>query len=206
MITFTISHQSYFVVGYEPVALWVNIFNDVTANAWYYNAVAFANFHGLFGGYGNGIFAPRDSMTRAMFTMVLYQLEDNPTIRGASRFTDVAPDAWYYNAVQWAAENGVVHGVGNNRFEPNRPISRQEMALMLDNYVRFKDYDMPAHRPLPGFTDYNQIELWAENAARRLSEAGVISGDNGAFKPKDTATRAEVSQLFKNFMRFVLGR
>ena len=80
MITFSIGHQSYFVVGYDPVALWINVFSDVSAGAWYYESVAFANYHELFGGYGNGLFGPQDSMTRAMFVTVLHNLEGQPDI------------------------------------------------------------------------------------------------------------------------------
>jgi hypothetical protein len=204
MITFTVNHQSYFVAGYDPVMLWINIFNDVNANAWYYDAVAFANYYGLFSGYGDGVFAPQDSMTRAMFAAVLHKMEGSLATGAASDFGDVAPGSWYHDAIIWAAENGIVSGVGDNRYAPDRPIIRQEMAAMLLNYATFKGYEIPVNCPMPDYTDYNRIDLWAETAARKLSEAGVLNGDGSEFMPKKTATRAEVAQMFKNFSRFIV--
>jgi len=204
MITFTVSHQSYFVVGYDPVALWINVFSDVAEGAWYYDAVAYANYNGLFSGYGNGVFAPQGDMTRAMFVTVLWNLEGKPAPDGTASFSDVG-DTWYSQAVLWAAENGIVNGVGGGEFAPDRAITRQEMAVMLLNYSDYKGYSIPANRDMPNFKDSGQIDLWAETAAKKLSEAGVISGDNNEFMPQKTATRAEVAQMFKNFLRFIAG-
>ena len=169
-------------------------------------AVAYVNYYGLFGDYGGGIFAPRDNMTRAMFVTALYKLEGNPAPNGSAWFADVEHVRWYHDAVQWAAENGVVSGVGGGRYAPDRAITRQEMAVMLYNYANYKGCDIPENRtPLP-LTDYNQIDMWAETPSRKLIEAGVFSCDNNEFRPKDTATRAEAARIFKNFLRFVLGR
>jgi hypothetical protein len=202
MITFSIPHQSYFVVGYDPVALWNNIFRDVPANAWYYDAVAFANSYGLFNGNA-GNFMPNDSMTRAMFVTALWNLEGKPSPKEAGRFTDVAHNAWYHNAVQWAAENDVVGGVGGGNYAPDRAITRQEMAVMLMNYANYKGYDIPEYRSLE-FVDSGQVASWAEAAVKLLSEAGVISGSNNAFMPHKDTARAEVAALLKNFLRFVV--
>ena len=205
MITFTINHQSYFVVGYDPVALWINIFSDVSEDAWYFDAVAYANFYELFGGYGDGLFGPGDSMTRAMFVQVLYNMEGQPALSAeGSPFSDVLEGAWYYDAVIWAAENGIVTGVGGGRFDPSRAISRQEMAVMLLNFAECKGIELPQHRDLPDFSDYAQIDAWAETAAKALAEAGVLSGSNNEFMPGDDATRAQVAAMFKNYLRFVV--
>jgi hypothetical protein len=203
MITFMVSHQSYFVVGYDPVTLWVNVFTDVSETAWYYDAVAFANYHGLFGGYSSGIFGPQDSMTRAMFVKTLWKLEGNPAPGGSAWFTDVAVGTWYHDPVQWAAEQGMVSGVGGGRFAPDRPITRQEMAVMLMNYADFKGFDIPKNREALDFADADSIASWARNAILEMTEAGVINGSNGSFMPHRDATRAEVAQMFRNFLRFV---
>ena len=121
-----------------------------------------------------------------------------------SQFTDVPEGAWYYDAVLWAAENGIVQGVGGDAFAPERNISRQEMAVMLRNYAAYKACDMPVYRDMPTFTDHDRISLWAMSAVKELSEAGVLSGINNAFAPQSTATRAEVAQMIKNFLRFVV--
>jgi len=202
VFTFTVSRQSCFVTGYDPVTLWVNTFSDVPADAWYYDAIAFANYYGLFTGYSDSIMAPQDNMSRAMFVRVLYKLESNPAPNGAKSFTDVPDGAWYHNAVVWAAENGISSGVGEGTYAPDRAITRQEMVTMLFNYAALKGYEIPQYRIMT-FTDNNQIAPWAKLAVALLSEAGVADGDNGAFMPQKAVTRAEAAQMFKNFLRFV---
>ena len=203
MITFTIDHQSYFVVGYDPVTLWVNTFSDVNTSAWYFDAVAYANYYSLFQGYGNGIFAPQDNMTRAMFVTVLWNMEGKPAPNGGISFNDVSANAWYRNAVLWAAESDIAGGAGNGNFSPDRAITRQEMAVMLYNYANnYKKYAIPVNRSMPDYADQVQIASWAVTAVMKLSDAGVLSGDTG-FRPEATSTRAEVAQMFKNFMRFI---
>jgi hypothetical protein len=169
----------------------------------YYEAVAFANYYGLLRGYGNDIFDPNDDMTRAMFTALLHRLEGNPAPSDSGRFTDVAHGRWYHNSVQWAAEQGLVSGVGDNNFAPDRALSRQEMAAMLYRYSNFKGYDIPKNREIPNFNDMAQISSWADSAVREISAAGVFNGYNNAFNPLNTATRAEVAAMFRNFLRFV---
>ncbi|MCL2004409.1 MAG: S-layer homology domain-containing protein, partial [Oscillospiraceae bacterium] len=217
-ITFTITHQSYFVVGYDLVAIWENIFTDLDPDEWYYYAIAFMNHYGLYNGYNNGLVGPEDVLTRSQFATLIWALEGKPPVGDAVPsvpqdepygFNDVAEDAWYYTAVTWAAENGIVAGTGMGRFEPDSPISRQEVIQMLYNYaVNFKEYELPQNREMPAFTDEEQIDAWAETATKALAEAGVLSGLPGgddAFKPQSDATRAEAGQMFMNFVRFVAG-
>ncbi|MCL2704165.1 MAG: S-layer homology domain-containing protein [Defluviitaleaceae bacterium] len=202
MITFTINHQSYFVVGYDPVALWENIFGDVHGDDWFYDAVAFANYHGLMNGYGDDSFAPQDTMTRAMFAAVLWTIAGQPEIFRTTGYNDVAPGAWYYDAVVWTVENNITSGL---TFDPGRAITRLEMATMLYNFTVAYDYEIPTNRAVPAFTDMQAIEsAWELNAANRISAAGILSGFDNEFMPHNDATRAQVAQMFRNFMRFVV--
>ena len=114
----------------------------------------------------------------------------------------MAAGAWYHGAVTWAAESGIVNGIDIGVYAPGRAITRQEMAVMLLNYANYKGYGVPQYRIVPAFADYHQIDDWAEGATRALAEVGVINGSNNEFMPKKNATRAEVAQLFSNFMRF----
>ena len=203
MITFDIAHQSYYVVGYDPVALWVNVFGDLSPNALHYEAIAFMNQKGLMVGYGDGRIGAEDSISRAQFATLIWNLEGNPAPQGSASFADVPEGAWYYGAVIWAAENSVVVGIGGGLFDPGAPITREQAALMLYNYaVNFKEYDMPENRPMPDFSDYDRIDAWAETAAKALAEAGVIPADD-EFRPKDEATRGEAADMFRNFARFI---
>ena len=204
-ITFTAGRQSYFVAGYDPVALWENIFDDLSPEDMYYEAIAFMNQKGLMAGYGNGNAGPEDTLSRAQFATLLWNLEGQPLPEGTAPFDDVAEGAWYYNPVIWAAENGIVAGTGGGLFDPNTPIKRQQVAQMLYNYaVNFKGYEIPENRPTPEYADNDQIDAWARTAVKALSEAGVLR-DDGAFRPLADATRGEAAEMFRNFLRFVAG-
>ena len=202
-MSFTIDSQSYFAVGYDVVGQWRSPYTDVPTDSWFYEAVANATHYGLFGGMGDGLFSPQTSMTRAMFAMVLHNIENNPGSVRSAQFRDVPSWAWYYNAVTWSADNNIAGGIGDGLYAPDRAITRQEMAVMLYNYSQYKGYYMPSYRPVPNFSDYNRISNWALTASRSLFEAAVLSGSGNEFAPTATATRAQVAQMFTNFMRFV---
>ena len=208
-ISFKISQRGYFAVGYDPVAMWVNVFNDVSRSSWYYDAVAFVNFYKLFEGVGGGMFAPDSTMTRAMFITVLHRSAGAPAAIGTASYTDIAPDSWYYGAVLWAAGSGLlknVYSIDAASFSPEQAISRQEMALIFANYADTKGYAIPVNRDVLPFRDVNDINIWAQPAVNRLTAAGVFNGyDDVTFKPLIGATRAEVAQIFRNFQRFITG-
>ena len=204
-ITFAATQQSLYITGYDPVTLWENKFSDVTQDAWYYDAVAYAVHNNLFEGQRNGAFAPQASMTRAMFVAVLYRMGNTTpnATHQTPRFPDVPATAWYSDAVNWAAVNGITHGNGDGTFAPEKPITRQEIAVMLANYADNKTIDIPEYRPAPNLTDTNQIAQWAAPHVEKLIKAGVLNGTNGQFKPQNAATRAETAQILKNYQRFV---
>jgi len=209
MLTFFANHQSYFVAGYDPVALWVNGFNDVKKDDWFYGAAAYANYYGLFIGDTDGHFMPYDYMTRAMFVTVLWSMDGRPLYGSRSenylsRFSDVSEDEWYYNAVIWAVENGIANGFDGN-FEPNAALTHQEMAVLMNNYAKYKGSDIPCYRNTPRYIQNTRIELWAKEAVFKLCEAGVM-GNGEEFKPRDYVTRAEAALMFKNFLRLVAGK
>ena len=128
-------------------------------------------------------------MTRAMFVQALWNMEEQPPPPAGGTPFDA---------------KGAVGGVEEAPFDPDRAISRQEMAVMLSNYANFKGYAIPVHRAMPNFTDQDSIASWALAASSALAEAGVINGSNNRFNPQDNATRAEVAQMFKNFLRLVV--
>jgi hypothetical protein len=205
MITFTITHQSYFVVGYDPVALWVNIFNDLDENNPYYDSIAFMNYYNLMVGYGNGNVGVNDVLTRAQVASLFWNLEGKPMPKGTASFDDVLEGEWYYAQIVWALENGIVAGYGNGRFGPDDSTTREQVAQMIWNYaVNFKGYEIPENRPMPEYADKDQIIPWAETAAKELAEAGVLTNED-EFRPKDEATRGETANMLMNFMRFIAG-
>jgi hypothetical protein len=187
-------------LGYR--AVFENPFADVKAGAWFFDDVGFAYTHGLFAGTGATSFSPNTSMTRGMIVTVLGRLHgiDTSEFTG-STFSDVDAAAYYAAYVEWARTVGVVSGVGNNNFAPDAPITRQDLAVILYNYIRFADKDLPKKREYEKFADDAYIAPYAREAVDALYRSGVISGKPGnLFDPQGTATRAEVAAMLHRFI------
>ena len=137
---------------------WSNPFSDVVEGAWYYEAVAYVCNNGLMNGVGGGYFEPNANLTRAMLVQVLYNLEQKPALDSEAGFTDVAADAWYADAVNWAAQNQVVNGYGGNAFGPEDALTREQMASILYRYATYKGYDTTeGGMAIREFADYESI-------------------------------------------------
>lgn len=175
-------------------------FVDVAEKDWFYNAVSYAYENGLMSGTSATTFAPNDKLTRAMVAQVIYNLEGTPAVSG-TQFTDVAAGMWYTNAITWAAQNGLVSGYGDGKFGPNDPVTREQLVVILNHYAQFKKMTATATGSLAAFTDGATASDWAVNALVWAVDNGVMAGKgNGTLDPKGTATRAEVAQMFMNFL------
>ena len=178
---------------------WVNPFTDVKESDWFYPHVAYVNQIGLFAGTSATTFGPQMSMTRGMVVTVLGKLKgiDPAGYPGAS-FDDVSTSMYYAPYVKWGVGIGILSGVGNNKFMPNADISRQDMAVILNNYAGKMGITLPQTKPAAAFTDAADIAGYAVDAINRMARAGVISG-TGSFNPKDKATRADVAAMLHLF-------
>ena len=176
-------------------------FLDVAQDSWYYDAVSYVYRHGLMAGTSDTIFAPNANLTRAMMATVLWAMEGSPVVNYAMTYTDVSGDAWYTEAVRWATSEGVVSGVGDGRFSPDSPITREQMAVMLYAYAVHKGYDTSHDGAAArSFHDYDAISDWARTAMERVVDAGMIGGKPGnILDPGGTATRAEVATILMRF-------
>lgn len=176
-------------------------FRDVPRAQWYYGAVQYVHDTGLFNGTDEGLFSPNGDMSRAMFVRVLANKTENYNVgtRGAI-FSDVSSGKWYYDCVQWAAENDIVGGYQDGRFLPNAKITREQMAVMLYNYA-FKtgtDITVTGNRH-ESFTDFGKVSPWATDAIIWAVDRGIINGiTKTTLEPKSTAKRSQVAQIFKN--------
>ena len=184
-------------------------FIDVAQTSWYYPFVRMVWEHQLFTGTSANIFMPQGNMTRAMFVQVLANLEGiNLSIyntRTISSFYDTDTNAWYFGAVEWAAGQGLVNGIGGGNFAPNQTITRQEMAVLLYRYISSRGMVLPQGAIAP-FIDQDNISPWAVDEVRAIQAAGIISGHpDGRFAPQDTATRAEVATIFAQFLQVYQG-
>ena len=180
-------------------------FADVDAGAWYFDDVAFAYLNGLFAGTGADTFSPNMPMTRSMVVTVLGRLAgiDVADYSGDS-FDDVDAAQWYAPYVKWAAEMGIVSGVGNNNYAPDANISRQDLAVILNNYAKVMGITLPETVDAVVFNDDTNINGYAKEAVAAMQKAGIVSGKGGGiFDPAGNATRAEVAAMLHRFVEVV---
>ena len=178
-------------------------FDDVDSSAWYADAVSYVAENGIMNGAGNGTFAPDTVMSRAMLVQVLYNLEGKPEAADCA-FTDVAADAWYADAVAWAADAGIVTGVSDTNFAPDQMMTREQIATILYRYAAYKNYDVTASNDLSSYTDAGQIGSYAVEAMQWANGAGLITGSTATtLNPLGSATRAEVATILMRFLESV---
>ncbi|MFD0681135.1 MULTISPECIES: metallophosphoesterase [unclassified Paenibacillus] len=196
-VKMTLSHFSRFVIGYNKVT-----FADVESTQWYAEAVDFVTARQFFSGVSDGKFAPNMAMTRAMFAMVIANIvgADLSSYK-TSEFTDVDINAWYGKAIAWAADKKIVSGVNNGKFDPDAQITREQMAVMLNNYIKYKGIKL-ASKSQPAFADASLVSDWAKDAVTQIQSYGIISGvGENTFAPKANADRASVATIFTNFIK-----
>ena len=181
-------------------------FDDVLPGHWAYEAVEYVNGKGLMSGVGGGSFSPGQPTTRGMLVTILYRMEGEPEYEntGTIRFTDVNDDAWYAKGVYWAAENGIVKGVGDGRYLPEDPVTREQMAAIFHRYAGYKGYDVTAQGDLSAFTDAASVGDWAREALIWAVDKELINGmGDGTVNPRGTATRAQTAAILMRFCETV---
>lgn len=186
----------------EPDAV-KNPFADVNAGDWFYQDVLFSYEKGLMSGMDAAAFAPYANTTRAQIAVIFYRMEGSPAVEGENSFTDVVRDsgtAWFYDAVTWAQQNGIMGGYGNSSFAPNDPITREQLAAIFYRYAQYKGYDTTqGGMAIREFDDYESISDYAMGAMAWAVNTGLVKGDSNLLYPKGTATRAELAALFHRF-------
>lgn len=175
-------------------------FTDVSRSDWYYQFVDYVTSKGYFNGVADKTFAPADNMTRAMFVTVLFRFHGAKGDRSQSAFTDVAPGEWYTDAINWAAANRIVDGVGNGKFAPNDPITRAQMCTMIERYLALYKKAWKVTLPETGsvsvMVDENAIPAYALAAVKQCQRHGLVNGfEDGTFRPNELSTRAQVAAV-----------
>ena len=176
-----------------------DIFDDVAADAWYAQAVDYVLDRGLMAGTSANTFSPEMSTSRGMLVTILYSLAGKPQTDAVS-FSDVDGDAWYAQAVAWAASKNIVAGYGNGTFGPNDPLTREQTAAILYRFAQVQGLNPKDDGTLSGFSDQNQVQEWALSAMEWAVSSGLISGtDLGTLIPQAGATRAQMAVILMNF-------
>ncbi|MDR0813036.1 MAG: S-layer homology domain-containing protein [Oscillospiraceae bacterium] len=182
---------------------WDYIFGG--SDKWYVNELLFALDRHLFAGVSETKFAPDASMTRAMLVTVMQRYAAAPNVAADNRFSDVAADAWYANAVAWAAKNNIVAGVSPTEFAPNANVTREQFATILYRYAKgYLKIDVSKTQPLSKFVDVLDVSAYATDAVKWCVANGIIKGkwdDNfdDIIDPLGNATRAEVATMIHRF-------
>lgn len=174
----------------------VGEFTDVDKDKWYYEAIEYVYKNGVMVGITNTEFEPNTTTNRAMVVAVLARLAKADLSECTkSDFVDVEVDSWYGKSVVWAHKNGIVAGIDKTHFDPMEDITREQMCVMLSNYLDFMSLSTPNPSVEP-FADIDEVSSWAVEAVERLQRADIVSGkENNIFDPKGDATRAEIAQI-----------
>ena len=183
------------------------MFTDVTKN-WAYPGIQYCVTHQLMSGVGGNLFAPKMTTTRAQIVQILYNLEGEPKVSGTTPFTDLTQN-WYKDAVLWAYQTGVVSGTSATTFAPDRPVTREQIAVILMEYMtrvlKLERTWTPAD--LSVFPDAGSVSGWAKDALADAVALGLISGaSNGGqtyLEPQGSATREQVATILMEFCKNV---
>ena len=174
-------------------------FPDVDENDWFYDEVVYVYENGLMNGVENNQFAPNTATNRAMLATILYRLAGQPDVSGDLPFTDVAAGTWYTDAVLWAAQNGIVNGLGENTFAPMNTLTREQLVTMLYRYAEAEGYDVSAAADLSGYPDAGKVQSWAQEAMTWAVAEGIVEGMDGNLNPAGNATRAQIATILMRF-------
>ena len=186
------------------------MFTDVAKN-WAYPGIQYCVTHGIMGGMGDGTFAPTGTTTRAQIVQILYNLEGTPAVSGTTPFTDLTAN-WYKPAILWAYQNNVVAGTSPTTFDPERPVTREQIAVILTQYMfhvlKMERTWTPAD--LSTFPDGAQVSSWAKEAMQDAVALGLINGTKASdgvvyLDPQGSASRAQVAMILMNYVEHVVN-
>ena len=185
-------------------------FTDVPPESnWAHAGIDYCVANGIMGGMGDGTFAPTGTTTRAQIVQILYNLEGTPAVSGTTPFTDLTAN-WYKPAILWAYQNNVVAGTSPTTFDPERPVTREQIAVILTQYMfhvlKMNRTWTPAD--LSTFPDGANVSSWAKEAMQDAVALGLINGTKASdglvyLDPQGSAARQQVATILMNFCQNV---
>ena len=179
----------------------VNPFTDISEKDWFYGDVMFVYENGLMLGTSKTLFSPHGTVMRGMMATILWRMEGSPVPKGKNSFTDVEAGKWYADAITWTAENGIFAGYGKDKFGPDDPITREQLAAIFYRYADYKGYDLTVKGDLDKFKDADKITDYAKTAMQWAVGSGLVKGKSGnLLDPQGTATRAEIAAMLHRFI------
>ena len=169
---------------------------------WAKEGICFVIENGLMVGTTSTTFAPKDTLTRAMLVTVLYRMAGSPAVDAPSGFTDVADGQWYSDAIAWAAANGIVNGVGGNKFAPSEPVTREQLAAI---FFRYAKAEAPEADVLSGYPDAESVSTYARDAMAWAVSTGLVTGSKEAdgtyLVPQGLAAREQAAAILMRYAK-----
>ena len=182
-----------------------NPFNDITIHD-ELKAIEYVYCNGFMIGTSASTFSPNSTVSRAQTAVILYTMAGNPDVSGLTiPFTDVFSNDYYYNAVRWAYNNGVMSGISGTLFSPNSSITREMAAVVFKKLAQYLNYSFSNLRTMYAFVDYSSISSWARTAVEEMYRACIFDYDyedefgNPLFVPSDVLTRKDIAVIIRRF-------
>ena len=176
-------------------------YTDVPTD-WAKEGICFVIENGLMVGTTSTTFAPKDTLTRAMLVTVLYRMAGSPAVNAPSGFADVDDGQWYSDAIAWAAANGIVNGVGGNKFAPSEPVTREQLAAI---FFRYAKAEAPEADVLSGYPDAEAISTYARDAMAWAVSTGLVTGSKEAdgtyLAPQGLAAREQAAAILMRYAK-----
>lgn len=182
---------------------WANLFDDVKQGDWFYDYVKYAEKNKLMNGTSKTTFEPNSMLSRAMLVAILWRADNSPYVNYAMKFNDVGESEYYTEAVRWAASEKIVEGVTETEFAPNDNITREQIAVIMHRYAKYKNYDVSVgeNTNILSYDDFADISEYAIEAMQYAAGTGLIKGRSAStLNPKDNATRAETAAILERFI------
>ncbi len=177
-------------------------YDDVAANAWYYDAVKYCFNKKYMNGTAPTLFDPDATVTREMFVKVLANLDGADTSSYTeSSFNDVPTGAWYSEAIEWAYQNGLTTGVADGVFGLEQEVTREQIATFMMRYADYTHKNVTGRAVISSYKDASQVSDWAYDAMSWMVYKGFISGvTEDLLSPNTSATRAQFAQIVMKYM------
>ena len=186
--------QTYYLELYGKVL----IPSDVFPSQWYYSAVEYGLAQGYFSGMEDGRFGPDEPLNRAQLAQVLWTVGGCLEAEG-SRFSDTAPDDWFYHAVSWCQQEGLIVGYADGTFLPDNPLTREQLVSILYRYARYAGSSLRATADLSQYDDCDEVSAWARDSLRWAMTNCLLTVSDNSLRPSDTVSRAELASAFYSY-------
>ena len=175
-------------------------FKDLDLSLWYHDGIHFCVESGIMNGMSATEFNPDGTTTRAMIVTALWRMIGSPVVESTCNFKDVPANAWYAKAIAWAEENNIVNGISATEFDPETPITREQLATIFYRFAAYKGIFSTVRADLSGYSDADQIHSWAEKGMQWAVGTGLVNGKTATtLDPTGNARRCEIATMIYRF-------